>query len=164
MIRRLLVALPLAAALTGAMTTGVAAAKPPPPPPPVTSPCPSFTALITFTLDNEVTTVTPLANGNTTVFTSGVLLATATNESTLKSIKVNASGTGLATIYPDGSGTATGHGHQLFYDIPPAYTSEFGIPPIGLYDGNVTFTFDSLGTFTSFSYTGRVTDLCAALS
>jgi hypothetical protein len=164
MIRRLLVAIPLAALLAGAMTTGVAAAKPPPPPPPVKSPCPGFTALITFTLDNEKTTVTTLANGNTVVFISGVLLATVTNLSTGQSIKVNASGTGLETLYPDGSGTVTGHGHQLFYLIPPADTSEFGIPPVGLYDGNVTLTFDSSGNFTSFSYRGHVTDLCAALS
>jgi hypothetical protein len=163
MIRRLLVALPLAALLVGAMTTGVAAAKPPPPPPPTTVACPTFPALITFTLDNEITTQTTV-NGNTVFFTSGVLLATVTNESTGQSIKVNASGSGTTTVYPDGSATATSHGPLLEFGLPPAFASEFGIPPVGLYDGNVTITFDSSGNFKGFSYSGDVTDLCAALS
>ena len=165
MIRRLLVVLPLAALLVGATATGVAAAKPPPPPPlfSFAVPCPEFTAQVSVTRDNETTTATQLANGNIVVFVSGVELATVANETTGQSMNVNTSAATTLTIFPDGSATATSDGPALVSGLPPLTTSEF-IPPLGLYDGILTFTYSSPESITGFSYVGRVVDLCAALS
>ena len=165
--RRLLIALPLAALLVG-MTTGVASASNSPRLPvpfqffPVN--CPNgFTAQGSLIRNNEYETIKLLANGDTVLFFSGVLIDKVTNETTGQSVIENASGTATVTLHPDGSGLTISNGPNLI-GFTPAQASEFGLPLLGLYDGTSQVTFDSSGNPTSVSFNGRVTDVCAALS
>jgi hypothetical protein len=166
LIRRLLVGLALATLLVGAMATGVAAANGssrqplPPPPSPATHPCPSGAEIVvTIKRWNEYVTTTPAANGTTVYFYSGVILATVTNPATGRSMLLNNSGSGTKTVYSDGSGTFIGHGPN-----GAPYAPQFGLFPWDTVDGVLQYTFDSANNVTSLSYTGHVTDICAALS
>jgi hypothetical protein len=164
LIRRLLVGLPLAALLVGVMATGVAAGKPGPPPPPFPpTSCGSFDTVLAITMANIVVkNITYPPDGSVVVHLSGTFHSTLTNLTTGKSIDVNASGAETDTYYPDGSLTVFDRG----ITIGPVPFANLLDPSLlnAANDGTVLFTFDSSGNQTSFSHTGHVTDLCAAVS
>jgi hypothetical protein len=165
MLRRLLVALSLAALLVGVMAIGASAAtgssrQPlPPPPSPATHPCPGGAeVVVTINKFNEYAITTPIPNG-TPSFISGVVLATFTNPANGRSMLVNDSGSGTLTIYSDGSGSFIGHGPS-----GAPFAPEFGLFPWDNVYGTLQYTFDSFGNTTSVSSTGHVIDICAALT
>jgi hypothetical protein len=164
LIRRLLVGLPLTALLVGVMATGVAAGKPGPPPPPFPpNSCGSFNVVLAITMANiGVKNITHLPDGAVVVHFSGTFHATLTNQTTGKSIDVNASGAETDTSYPDGSFTVFDRG----ITIGPVPFANLLDPNLlfAANNGTVMWTFDSFGNLTSFSHTGHVTDLCAAVS
>lgn len=170
MMRRLLLALPLAAILVGVMATGVAAANGssrqplPPPPSPVTHPCPSGAELVWTTKQwNEYITTTPISNG-TISFISGAILVTVTNPVTGSSMLVNLSGSGTQTVHFDSSGAFIGGSFIGHGPNEGPYAPQFGLFPWDVVHGVLQYTFDSTGNITSVSYTGYVTDVCAALT
>jgi hypothetical protein len=164
LIRRLLVGLPLAALLVGAMATGVAAGKPGPPPPPFpATSCGSFDVVLAITKSNIVVkNITHHPDGTVVVHFSGTFQSTLTNQTSGKSIDVNASGAETDTYNPDGSLTVFDRG----ITIGPVPLANLLDPNLlfAANNGTVTWTFDASGNLTSFSHTGKVTDLCAAVS
>ncbi|HXC76753.1 MAG TPA: hypothetical protein VNU19_06860 [Candidatus Acidoferrum sp.] len=151
------------------MTTAIASASNSPRLPvpfqPFPVSCPSgFIALDSVIRENEYETVKVLANGDTVQFFSGVVVEKMTNETTGKSVNFNASGTVKLTIYTDGSGNVVSNGPNMIGFITPGLASEFGVPILGMYYGTSLVTLDSTGFPTAFSFSGRVTDVCAALS
>lgn len=163
LIRRLLVGLPLAALLVGALATGVAADKPGPPPPPFPpTSCGTFDAVLALTMLDQKVTFTNQPDGTVVRHVSGAFLATLTNQTTGKSIKVNASGPETDFFYPDGTVTVIGQGKWIG-SLDFAAMLGSGLL-FAMNDGRIVWTFDSLGNTTSFSHTGHVTDLCAAVS
>jgi hypothetical protein len=169
LIRRLLVGLSLAALLVVAMTTGGAAAngssrQAVPSPGTLYVGCPNdVTAVVTWSKWNEYVTTTFLADGTVVQDLSGVILATVTNQTSGKSINLNASGPEKYTFYKDGSYSTDVRGSTLVI-APPSLESELGIPYFALVDGNFKTSFDPSFHVTSVSLNGRVTDLCAAVS
>lgn len=164
LIRRLLVGLPLAALLVGVMATGVAAGKPGPPPPPFpATSCGNFDVVLAITMSNIVVkNITHLPDGTVVVHLSGTFQSTLTNQTSGKSIDVNASGAETDTFYPDGSYTVFDRGITIG-PIPFANQLDPNLLNAAN-DGTVTWTFDSFGNLTSFTHTGNITDLCAAVS
>jgi hypothetical protein len=102
-------------------------------------------------------------DGSLTILFTGALVLRVTNTTTGKTITVNASGPLKVTIYPDGSVSGTPLG-RFFHWFDQTDQQRFGVPGLALFTGRVTATIDSAGNITSASYTGHVTDLCAALS
>jgi hypothetical protein len=85
---------------------------------------------------------------------TGVAIVEVTNVDTGRSIVINSSG-------PSWLDRNTGQGPQLFFLFP----TDVGGPGIYLYRGNVTYTRDDEGNFTSISATGtRSGNLCEALA
>ncbi len=163
LIRRLLVGLPLAALLVGAMATGVAADKPGPPPPPFPpTSCGSFDTVLALTMLNQKVTFTYQPDGTVVRHVTGAFLATLTNLATGTSIKVNASGPETDFLYPDGTVTVIGQGKWIGGGDFAAMLGPNLL--FAMNDGRIVWTFDSSGKTTSFSHTGHVTDLCAAVS
>jgi hypothetical protein len=96
--------------------------------------------------------ITFFADGRARV--TGVSKVTITNLDNSHSILVNASG-------PSWLDSNTGQGHQLFVLFP----EDVGGPGIFLVRGNVSFTRDENGFFTSITNTGnRSGNLCAAIA
>ncbi len=112
---------------------------------------------------NEFVTTTFHADGTVVQDMSGVILATVTNQTSEKSINLNASGPEKYIFYTDGSYSSDVRGSTLVI-APPSLESELGIPYFALVDGNFKTSFDPSFHVTSVSLNGRVTDLCAAVS
>ncbi|HEX9098023.1 MAG TPA: hypothetical protein VF956_00885 [Candidatus Dormibacteraeota bacterium] len=106
--------------------------------------------------------VTHLPDGTVVYHYGGTFHSTLTNQTTGKSIAVNASGAETDTYYPDGSLTVFDRGQT----IGPAFFASLLDPGLlfAMNDGTVTWTYDSSGNLIGFSHTGQVTDLCAAVS
>lgn len=169
MIRRLLIVLSSAALLVGVMTTGVAAAsgssrQPVPSPGTLYVSCPNdVTAVVTWRTWDEFATTTFPGDGTVVQELSGAVLATVTNQSSGKTVDVNASGPEKYVFYPDGSYSSDVRGSTLVI-APPDIGKELGIPYFALVNGNFKTSFNSSFQVTSVSIDGRVTDLCAAIS
>jgi hypothetical protein len=122
-----------------------------------------FTVLDVPLASNEYfvqTTANP--DGSLTMRVTGQLVVQLTNETTGKSVTVNASGPGTGTFYPDGSAAYDLQGPLLNWFTPDAQ-ARYGVPGLALISGHTTATADPSGTLTSLQIDGQVTDLCAAL-
>lgn len=107
-----------------------------------------------------------LADGSTYLQITGKLFESATNTSTGKTVVVNASGMAKEVIHPDGSFVDVASGH-LFASVPPADQARFGIPGLllGSGHGRGTGMLTATGfTLSSFSWHGKITNVCAELA
>jgi len=76
---------------------------------------------------------------------------------------VNLSGPYKQIVFPDGSVTILGKGHQ-FTTLTPADQARFGLPGFFVAAGSLTTVGDPFGNITSMSLDGHVlVDVCAAL-
>jgi hypothetical protein len=123
----------------------------------------SFPTHFDVVANKEYGKITTLPDETTIIKVTGTLKLRATNVSTGKTVLLNASGPATITIYPDGSVTFDSSGHLLNY-LPAASAGLFGFPGVMLISGQFHETDDPTGTPTAMSVTGRVTDVCAALS
>jgi hypothetical protein len=89
---------------------------------------------------------------NDKFFSSGPVVATATNLDSGKSIKINISGTVSFVPHKDGSATLTFNG--------PTLSVSEGV----ISYGRLVLQFDATGNLTSSSLVGKQTDLCAELA
>ncbi|TMC52081.1 MAG: hypothetical protein E6J20_13575 [Chloroflexi bacterium] len=90
---------------------------------------------------------------------TGVSYISLTNDTTKKTIVVNASGTGA--LYPQGDGSflGSGGGPGLFALFP----TDSGGPALLQIRGRETFTISPSGQIQNLVVVGTVTDLCAVL-
>ena len=104
------------------------------------------------------------ADGSMALLVTGTLKASLTNPANGKTITENLSGPFKQIVFPDGSVTFLGKGHQFFL-LTPADAARFGLPGFFVSAGALTATGPPDGTITSLSLDGHVlVDVCAALS
>jgi hypothetical protein len=98
------------------------------------------------------------------VLVTGVFKVEVTDTATGNSILVNASGTGHdALLYPDGAFLFTSSGPSLILQSQEQ-AEDTGLPTLFANSGNITILFKADGTAELQSRTGRLTDLCAAIT
>jgi hypothetical protein len=134
-----------------------------PNPGPVSGTCPDFNVTATFTNWNVYSTTETLSDGTVIIQVAGPETGTITNDSTGKTLPVDATGPGTTTIHPDGSVTVVSEGSSL-YTPPLALTEKFGTPGVFVSHGLATYEVDASGDLVSFTHVGPLVDLCAALS
>jgi hypothetical protein len=141
--------------------------QPPGASPPFTLPalfC-GFKVRVAFPVNHEYTKVLHHADGSTTFLFTGFGTVSYTNLQTGKTITVNESGPGKATIHADGSITEVHTGRSGPPLLTPADAKRFGLPTVSVFSGRQAFSIDSQGNITSLSLHGHVAvDVCAALS
>jgi hypothetical protein len=104
------------------------------------------------------------ADGSMAFLTTGAAKLSLTNPANGKIITANISGPIKEIVFPDGSVTFVGKGHQ-FNMLAPADAARFGLPGFFVSAGGLTLAVAADGTITSLSMDGNVlVDLCAALS
>jgi len=104
------------------------------------------------------------ADGSGAFLTTGTAKLSLTNPANGNTITVNISGPIKEIVFPDGSVTFVGKGHQ-FNMLAPADAARFGLPGFFVSAGGLTLAVAADGTITSLSMDGNVlVDLCAALS
>ena len=79
-----------------------------------------------------------------------------------ESITLNISGPSVATVNSDGSFALEATGTNLLFTT--AGNTLAGVPELNFTSGLVRFTVDATGLTTSFTSSGRSTDICAELS
>jgi hypothetical protein len=116
-------------------------------------------------VDKEYSTVTTEPDGSTIVKTTGALVQTLTNQTTGKSITLNASGPLTVTIPPPPSTVVTADVRGLSI-VFVTNGAEFGLPNLMYVSGPFGFTTDlSNDTLVSVTRSPHVRlDICAALS
>jgi hypothetical protein len=100
--------------------------------------------------------------GNTSII-AGPLFLTLTNQSTGKSINLNASGPEVVTL---NGGVPTNErimGTSLILGLPPNLAAAAGLPAVAVTHGQVVFTFDAQGTLSGVSFNGTTQDVCQML-
>ena len=103
------------------------------------------------------------ADGSMAFLTTGTDKVSLTNPANGNTITANISGPIKEILFPDGSATFVGKGHQ-FNLLAPADAARFGLPGFFVSAGGLTLTVAADGTITSLSMDGNVlVDLCAAL-
>src|SRR5690349_6877482 len=118
----------------------------------------------TLLVGKEFVKALKTADGSMAFLTTGTLKASLTNPANAKTITANLSGPFKQTVFPDGSATFLGKGHQ-FTLLTPADQARFGLPGFFVSAGAETITVAPDGTVTSLSLHGHVlVDVCAALS
>lgn len=135
---------------------------------PVTNPggfCIGFDVLVSPipNLNDAILTQTTLPDGTIVLNIRGPFVVDLTNQVTGKTVRVSLSGPATLTFPPDGSSEFDGNGVTGFFESRPIAAS-FGIPAIAVFAGPFTSVNAPDGTLTSITYTGRVTDECAALA
>jgi hypothetical protein len=161
--------LAVAVCLTGLLVAAPAGAQPPPVPIPTPEPlaltgyC-AFPVLVTYSAFSEfVIQATTASDGTTTVKIAGYVETTVTNLKNEKSVTYNTSGPGTVVLYPDGTvKSADIAGPNLLWTLPEL--SFPGVPAISYTTGHVTFEVNPEGLTTSYTLTGRQTDVCAMLA
>jgi hypothetical protein len=104
-------------------------------------------------------------DGSTVTHVYGNARAVLTQPLTGASIVETFPGSNDYTTNPDGSRVNHFNGGLFLYlYLGAADAAQLGLPRLAAIHGRVTVTFDPTGTRTSFSWTGSVRDLCAALS
>lgn len=161
------VAAPVALALTALTSSSASAADPReylgfPAPQELVGYCPGFNVLVTYNHANEYIIHSTTVDGTTTLQITGYAQATVQNETTGKSITYTISGPGTLTINADGSFSGDVHGPNLLWTLPQ--NSYPGVPTISYTTGHVTFQVDANGKTTSYTLSGKQTDVCAALA
>ena len=104
-------------------------------------------------------------NGDLIVRITGRARVTATNLTTGEAVSYNISGPGTAVLDPNDFQilSADLHGPNLLWT--ERELSFPGVPPLSFTTGHVTFTTDrQTGETTSYSLSGRRTDVCAVLA
>ena len=87
------------------------------------------------------------------------------NENTGKTITENVTGSGKATVNPDGSLSIRQEGHLGLITLEAADAERFGLPPLGVIGGVLFEELAPDGTYTSVTMQGHLlVDICAALS
>jgi hypothetical protein len=127
----------------------------------------AFLVDFTFVSKEYVVKATDNPDGSQSSRVTGSASVTLTNDTTGKSIAVNISGPATLTDEPDGSGLIDAQGHQIYW-WNKQEQANLGLPggpdQLFLYTGHVVIRTDPNGVGTSWTRTGSVTDLCAALS
>jgi hypothetical protein len=104
------------------------------------------------------------ADGTMAFLTTGADKISLTNPANGKTITENISGPFKTIVFPDGSVTFAGTGHEFNF-LAPADAARFGLPGLFVSAGGLTLSVAADGTVTSLSMDGNVlVDLCAALS
>ena len=104
------------------------------------------------------------ADGSMAFLTTGAAKLSLTNPTNGNTITANISGPIKEIVFPDGSVSFVGKGHQ-FNMLAPADAARFGLPGFFVSAGGLTLTVAADGTITSLSMDGNVlVDVCAALS
>jgi hypothetical protein len=104
------------------------------------------------------------ADGTTAFLTTGADKVSLTNPANGTTITANISGPFKTIVFPDGSVTFAGTGHQ-FNMLAPADAARFGLPGFFVSSGGLTLSVAADGTITSLTMHGNVlVDVCAALS
>jgi hypothetical protein len=103
-------------------------------------------------------------DGSITFRATGHLVVTATNTATGKTISVNASGPGTATLRADNAGAVFDVQGHFFEWLFPMEQARTGFPGLMLMDGHTQGTLDSDFLVRSLSSTGHITNLCAELT
>ena len=140
--------------------------QPPGASPPFTLPalfC-GFKVRVAFPVNHEYTKVLHHADGSTTFLFTGFGTVSYTNLQTGKTITVNESGPGKATIHADGSITEV-HTGRTGLMLTPAQQARFGLPAVTVTAGKQAFSVSASHVLTSLSLQGHVLiNVCAALS
>lgn len=113
--------------------------------------------------NNEYGKFTTLADGTVVLRVTGKFKVLLTNVTSGASQNFNISGPGTISFLPDGSIDLVATGRQLVYNLA-SDAEPFGLPGLMVASGRVTETLDADGRPTELSVTGKVTDVCAALS
>lgn len=114
----------------------------------------SFPVTVTLTSD-AVTRPGPVG------VTTGRGSATVRNDTTGKTLQFNVSGPGKVT-FPDGGFAVDAGGTNLFFTT--VANSAPGVPTLSYTTGHLRFTVAASGATTAYSFTGKRTDVCAALA
>lgn len=94
--------------------------------------------------------------------TTGHGTATVRNDVTGKTLRYNVSGPGKIVSNSDGSFSVDAGGPNLLWTT--VANSAPGVPQIAYSTGHLQFAVDASGKTTSYSFAGKRTDVCAALS
>ena len=117
----------------------------------------------TLLAGKEFVKVLKAADGSMVSLITGTVKASLTDPANGKTITVNLSGPYKLIVFPDGSVTILGKGHQ-FTTLTPAEQARFGLPGFFVAAGSLTTTVAPDGNITSMSLNGHVlVDVCAAL-
>ena len=122
-----------------------------------------FDVLVTFTDVNQyIIHETTAPDGTITDKITGRARATVENLGTHKKVSYNISGPGTIVFYTDGRFSIDAHGPNLLWTRKPL--SFPGVPEISYTTGHVTLQVASSGLTTSYSLSGRRTDVCKVLA
>jgi hypothetical protein len=103
-----------------------------------------------------------LADGTVIQQVKGLFAMTFTNTDTSKTIFDYELGPLTSTNNPDGSGFLDAQGHHPFYFLP-VDQANVGEPGLIFWTGRVHETWDTSGTVTTFTLSGRQTNACNLL-
>jgi hypothetical protein len=126
-----------------------------------------FDAEVTFTdfnqyIIHQTETTAPDGTITTTLDITGRARATVTNLSTGKMVSYNISGPGTIVFDSTGAFSIDTHGPNLLWTTRA--NSYPGVPSISYTTGHVTLQVDASGLTTSYSLSGRQTDVCRVLA
>jgi hypothetical protein len=114
-------------------------------------------------LDQQYSRNMKLANGTEIVQNKGLFVESLTNTDTNKTIIQYELGPQTTTTYPDGSIRGESWGHHGFFFYPPDQQS-VNEPGVAYVTGHVVVTIaPGNGVVTSFTFTGRQTNICKLL-
>src|SRR6185312_16253842 len=100
--------------------------------------------------------------GNSSII-AGPLFLTLTNQSTGKSINLNASGPQVTSLSGGIPTTVRTLGTSLVLALPPNLAAAAGLPTVALTHGQVVSTFDAQGTLSAVTFNGTAQDVCQML-
>jgi hypothetical protein len=94
---------------------------------------------------------------------AGPLFLTLTNQSTGKTVNLNASGPAVTTFIGGIPSSEKILGSSLVFELPPNLAAEAGLPAVALTKGQVIFTFDAQGILSAVAFNGTAQDVCQML-
>jgi hypothetical protein len=124
----------------------------------------SFPVDVNVVRSNQYVVSSSIASdGTLTERIAGFLELSYTNDLSGATVTENVSGPATIVVYPDFSVSVSAQGPGYIFNGPGTPAFALG-PGIFVGIGNVFFSFDPSGNYTSFSVSGRVIDVCTLLS